>query len=138
MYGTGRATAPESVSSAAWEAAFVGEHGALPVLAYVKETYDATVVLALAAQDAGGLNGAAIRDRLPAVDGGPGKVVTAGPRGTADALSILAEGGAVDYDGTSDRIDWDEDGDPRRGHINIWRFTVNGRVEYVAAVPFER
>ena len=138
MYGTGPATAPESVSSAAWEAAYVEEHGALPVLAYVKETYDATVALALAAQAAGRLDGAAIRDRLRGVGGGPGTVVTAGPRGIADALRTLAKDGEVDYEGASGSLDWDGNGDLRRGHIGIWRFTEDERVEDVEAVPFER
>ena len=44
MYGTGPASAPESAASAAWEAAWVAKYGALPVLAYVKEAYDATIV----------------------------------------------------------------------------------------------
>ena len=138
MYGTGPATASESVSSDAWEAAYVEEHGALPVLAYVKETYDATVVLALAAQAAGQLDGAAIRDRLRAVGGGPGMVVTAGPRGIADALHILVQGGEIDYEGASGSMDWDENGDLRRGHIGIWRFTEDERVEDIVAVPFGR
>ena len=138
MYGTGPATAPESVSSAAWEAAYVDEHGALPVLAYVKEAYVATVVLALAAQATGRLDGAAIRDWLRAVGGGPGTVVTAGPRGIADALRILAQDGEIDYEGASGSLNWDENGDLRRGHIVIWRFTEDERVEDVQAVPFER
>ena len=69
----------ETNASAAWEAADVHEHGALPVRAYVKELYGATVALALAAQAAGVPDGAAIRDRLRAVGGGPGTVVSAGP-----------------------------------------------------------
>ena len=52
MYGTGPATATENAASAAWDAAY----GALPVLAYVKETYDAAVALALAARAAGGVD----------------------------------------------------------------------------------
>ena len=138
MYGTGPATAPESAASAAWEAAYVDEHGALPVRAYVKETYDATVALALAAQAAGTLDGAAIRDRLRAVGGGPGTVVSAGPGGIADALRILAGGGAIDYEGASGSMDWDENGDVRSGHIGIWRFTEDERIEEVDAVRFER
>ena len=138
MYGTGPATAPASVSSGTWEAAYVDEHGELPVLAYVKEAYDATIVLAFATQAAGRLDGVAIRDRLRAVGGGPGTVVIAGPRGIADALRILAEGGEVDYEGASGSMDWDENGDLRRGHIGIWRFTEDERVEDVVAVPFER
>ena len=138
MYGTGPAIAPESPASAAWEAAYVGEHGALPVRAYVKETYDATVALALAAEAAGSLDGAAIRDQLWGIGGGPGTAVGAGPEGIADALRILAGGGAIDYEGASGSMDWDGNGDLRRGHIGIWRFTEDERIEEVEAVPFER
>ena len=136
MYGTGPASAPESAASAAWEAAWVAEYGALPVLAYVKEAYDATVALALAAQAAGRVTGAAIRDRLRAVGSSPGAVVTAGPKGIADALRILADGGEVDYEGASGSMDWDGNGDLHRGHIGIWRFTADERIEEVQAVAF--
>ena len=138
MYGTGPASAPESAASAAWEAAYVAEYGTLPVLAYVKETYDATVALALAAQAAGRVDGAAIRDRLRAVGGSPGTVVGAGPQGVAEALRILARGGEIDYEGASGGMDWDENGDLRRGHIGIWRFTEDERIEEVRAVAFEK
>ena len=53
MFGTAGASAPGNAAAAAWEASFMTEYGELPVLAYVKETYDATVALALAAQAAG-------------------------------------------------------------------------------------
>jgi hypothetical protein len=62
MYGTAGPSYPDNIATADWEAAFIAEHGKLPVLAYVKETYDATV--ALAAQAAGSVDGAAIRDHL--------------------------------------------------------------------------
>ena len=137
MYGTGPASAPESAASAAWEAAWVAEYGALPVLAYVKEAYDATIALALAAQSAGRLDGAAIRDRLRSVGGSPGTVVHAGSKGVADALRILADGGAIDYEGASGSLDWDANGDLRRGHIGIWRFTEDEGIEEVRAVAFE-
>ena len=138
MYGTGPATASESAASAAWEAAYVAEYGALPVLAYVKEAYDATVTLALAAAAAGSTDGAAIRDRLRAVGGPPGSPVTAGPRGVAAALRTLAAGGEVDYEGASGSIDWDGNGDLRRGHVGIWRFTEDERIEETGTVAFTR
>ena len=53
MYGTAGASAPDNAATADWEAAFIAAYGELPVLAYVKETYDATVALALATQAAG-------------------------------------------------------------------------------------
>ena len=52
----------------------MGEYGELTVLAYVKEIFDATIALALAAQAAGSTYGAAIRDRLRTVTSGSGEV----------------------------------------------------------------
>ena len=56
------------------DAAFVAEYGQLPAFAYVKETYDAAISLALAAQAAGSTRGAPIRDQLRAVGSAPGTV----------------------------------------------------------------
>ena len=138
LYGTGPATAAASAASAAWEAAYVAEYGSLPVLAYVKEAYDATVALVLAAEAAGSTDGAAIRDRLRAIGGPPGIAVTAGPRGVAAALRALADGAEIDYQGASGSIDWDDNGDLRRGHVGIWRFTTDERIEETGTVAFTR
>ena len=137
MYGTASAAPPDSVSSSAWDAAYVAEYGGLPMFGYVRETYDAAVALALAAQAAGSVDGAVIRDRLRAIGGGPGEVVIAGRDGVADALRILAEGGEIDYEGVSATLDWDENGDLRRGYIGVWRFTEDERIEELESVPFE-
>ena len=67
----------------------------------------------------------------------PGAVATAGPSGVAAALRILAEGGEIDHEGASGSIDWDANGDLRRGHVGIWRFTEDERIEEVRAVAFE-
>ena len=134
--GIGASVATDS--SRAWDRAWIAEHGALPVFAYVREAYDATVALALAAQAAGSLDGAAIRDRLRSVGAAPGTTVTAGPQGVAEALRILANGGEIDYEGAAVTMDWDENGDLRRGHVGIWRFTTDERIEEVGAVPYER
>ena len=137
MYGTAGATAPDNAASAAWDSAYVAEYGKLPVFVYVKEAYDATVALALAAQAAGSVDGAAIRDRLRAIGSAPGEVVIAGPEGIASALRILAEGGDVDYEGAAVTLDWDENGDLSRGHIGVWRFTEDEQIEDLEAVAFE-
>lgn len=83
MYGTGSASAPYDAVTAAWEAAFIEKCGELPVLAYVKATYDATVALAFAAQAAGSTDGAAIRDRLREIESSPGTAVSATAEGAA-------------------------------------------------------
>ncbi len=138
MYGTAGASAPDDIATAQWEAAFVDEFGELPVLAYVKETYDATVAIAFAAQAAGSTDGALVRDRLREIGGPPGTVVAATAEGVADGLRTLAEGKAIDYQGAANALDWDEAGDLVSGHIGVWRFTVDGRIEDLEAVAIDR
>ncbi len=137
MYGTAGASVLDSPSYALWADEYVEEYGELPIFAYVAETYDAAIALALAAQAAGDVDGGAIRDRLRAIGSAPGEVVLAGPEGIAAALRILSEAGEVDYEGASATMDWDVNGDLRRGHIGIWRFTEDERIEELETVPFE-
>ncbi|MCY4581244.1 MAG: ABC transporter substrate-binding protein, partial [Chloroflexi bacterium] len=136
-YGTAGAAGPENAALAEWDASFVAEYGKSPEYAYVRETYDATIALALAAQAAGSVDGAAIRDRLRSIGGGPGTVITPTAAGVAEALRILGEGGAVDYEGAATTMDWDANGDLRRGHIGVWRFTDDGRIEDLYSVRFD-
>ncbi len=135
-YGTAGASAPDNAATADWEAAFIEAYGELPVLAYVKETYDATVALALAAQAAGSLDGAAIRDHLRVVAGPPGRSVLGTPTGVAEGLSLLVQGQEIDFDGAASTLDWDENGDLRRGHIGTWRFTSDERIEELDTVAY--
>lgn len=138
MYGTAGAADPASPSKAVWEEAYTAEYGGeAPEYGYAKETYDATVALALAAQAAGSVDGAAIRDRLRAIGSGPGVVVTAGVESIAAGLQVLAEGGEVNYEGAATTLDWDEHGDLRRGYIGVWRFTADEGIEEVEVIPFE-
>ena len=137
MFGTAGVSAPGNAATAAWEAAFMTEYGELPVLAYVKETYDATVALALAAQAAGSVEGAAIRDRLREISGPPGRAVPGTAEGVADGLSMLAGGRDIDFDGAASTLDWDKNGDLLRGHIGTWRFTSDERIEEIDTVFYE-
>ena len=64
----------------------------------------------------------------------------AGPEGVADALRILADGGQIDYEGAAGSLDWDKNGDLRRGYMGIWRYTrytQDGRIEEVETVSIE-
>ncbi len=137
MYGTAGASPPDNAATPEWEAAFIAEYGELPVLAYVKETYDAVIALALAAQAAGSVDGAAIRDHLREIAGPPGRTVRGTPTGIADGLSLLTQGREIDFDGASGTLDWDDNGDLRRGHIGTWCFTSDERIEELDAVSYE-
>ena len=136
MYGTAGASDPDNPSAASWDAAFSDAYGAPPAFAYVRETYDATIALALAAQAANSVDGAAIRDQLRVIGGAPGETVVPGIDSIAEGLRTLADGGDVDYDGAASTLDWDGNGELRFGHIGVWRYTVEGTIEEVEVVAF--
>ena len=138
MFGTAATAAPGSSSTLAWQEAYVAEYGALPQFAYTMESYDAAIVIAMAAQAAGSVDGAAIRDRLRAVGGEGGVVVIAGASGVvAEAFQRLREGGAVNFEGAAATLDWDENGDLVRGHIGVWQYTPATGVERLGVVHFD-
>lgn len=137
MYGAGPASATDSESADAWLEAFIDEYGEPPAIPYVKETYDATIALALAAQAAGSGDGAAIRDQLRTIASAPGDEVIASPDSVAEGLKTLAEGGDVDYVGAATAMEWDEHGDLSSGFSSIWRYTEDGNIEEVEIVPYE-
>ena len=138
MYGTAGASDPDNPSAASWDAAFSDAYGAPPAFAYVRETYDATIALALAAQAANSVDGAAIRDQLRVIGGAPGETVVPGIDSIAEGLRTLADGGDVDYDGAASTLDWDGNGELRFGHIGVWRYTVDETIEEVEVVAFDQ
>ncbi|MFM6981969.1 MAG: ABC transporter substrate-binding protein [Microbacteriaceae bacterium] len=100
------------------------------VFAYGPEAYDAVVLLALAALEAGSVDGVDIAAKLQEVSGGSGD-------GTkcfsfAECADIIVGGGTADYDGVSGPITFDENGDPTEAEIGIYQFGADN-----VAVPFE-
>ncbi len=138
MYGTVSGPSHENAPTLIWDKAFHDEYGRGTEATYVKETYDAAIAIALAAEAAGDAEGSAIRDALRGIGSAPGEQVLPGVEGIARALSIIRDGGEVDYEGGSVSMDWDEYGDLRRGYIGIWRFTADGDIEDVDVIAYER
>ena len=128
MRGTFVAPAPENPSSRAWNQAYKDEYGGVPGRPYVKEAYDATIALALAAQAAGVSDGAAIRDQLRRIGSGPGLVVIPEPGSLSAGLDAAAKGEDLDYEGAAGTLDWDRHGDSIRGYIGIWEFAEDGSI----------
>ena len=138
MYGTVSGPSHENAPTLIWDEAFHDEYGRGTEATYVKETYDAAIAIALAAEAAGDAEGSAIRDALRGIGSAPGEQVLPGVEGIARALSIIRDGGEVDYEGGSVSMDWDEYGDLRRGYLGIWRFTVDGDIEDVDVIAYEQ
>lgn len=135
MKGTAPASGPETESTKAWNAAYTAEYGELPTRPFVREAYDATICIALAAELAQSTDGAAIRDALPQVCGPGGDTFIAGPESVAAALTAVRAGTDVNYEGAATSVDWNAVGDVTTGYIGIWQY-ANGTIEELSEVPF--
>ncbi|MCR2793586.1 ABC transporter substrate-binding protein [Microbacterium sp. zg.Y625] len=87
---------------------------------YAAESYDAVVLLALAALAANSTDTADIAAALPEVSGGTGEGEKC--ESFADCADIILEGGTADYDGYSGGIAFDEAGDPTEATIGIFEY----------------
>lgn len=87
---------------------------------YAAESYDAVILLALAALAANSTDAADIATKLQEVSGGSGN----GEKATdfASAAQIILDGGVVDYDGYSGPITFDKAGDPTEATIGIFQY----------------
>jgi len=95
----------------------------LELNAYGPESYDAVVLLALAALEARSTEGANMSVKLQEVSGGAGN----GQKCTsfAECADIINAGGTADYDGPSGNVTFNELGDPTDGNILIQQFDGN-------------
>jgi branched-chain amino acid transport system substrate-binding protein len=95
----------------------------LTEFSYAAESYDAVVLLALAALAAGSTDGVDMAAKMQEISGGSGD----GEKATdfASAAAIIADGGVVDYDGASGPITFDESGDPTEATIGIFEYAAD-------------
>ena len=127
MFGTVSA-APKI--STEWQTEYETAFGKLPPLPYIAESYDAVVMVALGAEKAGSTDPTAIRDAMRTLNDPSGEKVGAGATGIKTALDLIHQGKAVNFQGASGFVGWDDNGDVPSGNIEIWKFT-NGTIETV-------
>ncbi len=100
---------------------WVGEgNEELEDFSYAAESYDAVILLALAALASGSSDADDIKGSLQEVSGGTGE----GEKCTTfeDCAQIILDGGTADYDGISGPITFDEVGDPTEATIGIYQY----------------
>jgi branched-chain amino acid transport system substrate-binding protein len=93
--------------------------------AYSTESYDAVVLLAIAALSAGSSDPAAMAAKMSEVSGYTG----GGTKCTtfAECAAIINGGGVADYDGLSGGIALNEAGDPTETAIGVYQFDADNR-----------
>lgn len=99
---------------------------------YGAQAYDATILIALAADFAGCADGPAIATALPKIanaDAG-GEVC----RTYADCLGIIEAGGQPNYVGVSGPLDFNTFGDPKAASIDVVRYVTNTKYESIEVV----
>ncbi|MCU1471594.1 MAG: livK [Glaciihabitans sp.] len=126
-------TNPGVNASAAFQAqlqALVSSQGnkALTVFSYAPESYDATVLLALAALQGKGTSGTVLKDNLQAVSEGGTKCTT-----FAACAKLINAGTDIDYDGHSGPITFDKNGDPSQAYISIYKYATGNTNAYETA-----
>lgn len=117
--------APGPVLDAFFKKKLLGVDPTLTTFAYAPESYDAVVLIALAALQARSTAGKKIAAHLRSVSGGIGQ----GEKATdfASAAQIILAGGPVDYNGYSGGIAFDAHGDPTQSIIGTFRYGANNQ-----------
>jgi len=121
--------APEDFQSQLQELVKSQDSPELTTFSYAAESYDATVLLALAALQGGATDGATIRDNLKAVSE-EGTKCTA----YADCADLIAAGTDIDYDGLSGPITFSDKGDVTEATISIFKYSTGNESEWVDGV----
>ncbi|ANV91152.1 ABC transporter substrate-binding protein [Picosynechococcus sp. PCC 8807] len=88
------------------------------VTAYVPHSWDAAIAMMLAAEAADVNTGEGIKNYLREVTSGDGQEVS----DPCEAIALVREGQAINYQGASGNVDFDENGDVA-GNYDVW--TVN-------------
>jgi ABC-type branched-subunit amino acid transport system substrate-binding protein len=132
--GTSPSTTARAELTAEFDADYKAEYGKdVPSLPYVRESYDAVVVIALAAEAAKSTDPTKIRDHLRKVAGPPGDKIGAGAAGVKQALEAIRAGKDIDFEGAANSDDFDVNGDVLTGAIEIFKIT-GGKFETVKIV----
>jgi branched-chain amino acid transport system substrate-binding protein len=90
------------------------------VFAYGPESYDAVVLIALAALKAHSVKGVDIAAQLQEVSGGSGSGTKC--KDFASCADIINGGGVADYDGVSGPVTFDKVGDPTEASIQVYQY----------------
>lgn len=136
--GAIQGSAPTSPSGALYNAfatKFNAQFGHQPGL-FASEGYDAAYMIALAAIKSGGVDGPSIKSQMIAISGtsaGVGTKVYPGA-GNFTAAVTAAGQGAINYEGASGSLNWNQYGDPTSSY-EIWGMDASNNIHQIAFFP---
>ncbi len=130
MTGTVGTVPSGSVDLSAFNDRMLAFDPALTDYTYGPQSYDASMVIALAAQQAGCADGVAIAAALPDVAGNGGTECST----YADCVALIDAGTDIDYMGVTGGVDFNEFGDLLEGTISINKYTSNTEFSEIGSV----
>ena len=101
----------------------------LSVFTYAAESYDGTILMALAALQGGKTDGTTIKDNLKSVSEDGTKCTT-----FADCAKLIKAGTDIDYDGISGPITFDDNGDVTEATVSIYKYSTGNKSEWIDGV----
>jgi ABC-type branched-subunit amino acid transport system substrate-binding protein len=125
-----KGTLPGAVASAKFEQRLSSIDPKLKVFSYGAESYDAVVLVALAAEAAKSDAGAEIAKKLVDVSKGGSKCTT-----FSDCVKLIKAGTDVDYDGVAGPVEFSDKGDPTQATIGIYKYGADNKYTFVEAKP---
>ena len=96
------------------------------VTAFVPHSWDAAVLMMLAAEAADANTGEAIKDNISDIANAPGTEVT----DPCEAMELVKNGEEINYQGASGNVDIDDNGDVV-GSYDVWQVNEDGSLEII-------
>ena len=121
-----KGTLPGVVAGDEFKARLTAMKPDLTEFAYSPESYDATILVALAAQAAGDDAGESIASKMQEVSEG-GTACTS----FKDCLALLKDGKDIDYNGVSGPVEFNDKGDPSKATIGIYSYGADNKYTFV-------
>lgn len=122
-------TIPGVIAGDAFKTRLATVNKDLTVFAYAAESYDATMLIALAAsvavQNGEDVTGATIKKYMVDVSKGGTKVDFSKAGGYKTALDLIKAGKDIDFEGVSGPITFDANGDPTEAYVATYVFGTN-------------
>ena len=113
-------TLPGFLATDEHRAELLGINADLEDFSYANESYDAVMLMALAALQGGAVDGETIRDNLQSVSRDGTKCSA-----FQECADLIAAGTDIDYEGRSGPITFDENGDPTEAYVGIYQYGKN-------------
>jgi branched-chain amino acid transport system substrate-binding protein len=123
-------TLPGAFPDEAFQERLLGVDSGLNDFSYAAESYDATILAALAAVRGGATDGPTIQENLAAVSGAEGGTECTG---FAECRDLLEAGEDIAYQAVSGAGPFNADNDPSSAFVGIYRYGADNTYEWVKA-----